>query len=69
MNVHDAETMLTTLSKSTKKMIGEQVLSAPVPQPNEIWATVVAINSKLSALEQSLQTLGQAVSAEASDKY
>jgi len=69
MNVHDAETMLTTLSKSTKKMIGEQVLSSPVPKPNEIWATVVAINSKLNALEQSVQTLGQAVSAEASNKY
>jgi len=57
MNVHDAETMLTTLSKSTKKMIGEQVLSSPVPKPNEIWATVVAINSKLNALEQSIQEL------------
>jgi len=57
MNVHDAETMLTTLSKSTKKMIGEQVLSSPVPKPNEIWATVVAINSKLNALQQSIQEL------------
>ena len=55
MNVHDAETMLTTLSKSTKKMIGEQVLSSPVPKPNEIWATVV--DSKLNALQQSIQEL------------
>ena len=57
MNVHDAETMLTTLTKSTKKMIGEEVLGAPVPNPNEIWATVVAINSKLNTMQQSLQEL------------
>ena len=69
MNVHDAETMLTTLSKSTKKMIGEEVLSLPVPNPNEIWATVVAINSKLNAIQSHVQTLGQAVSAESAAKY
>ena len=57
MNVKDAETMLKTLSKSTKGQIGEQVLGAHVPNPNEIWATVVAINSKLAALQQSVTEL------------
>jgi len=69
MNVHDAETMLTTLSKSTKKMIGEEVLGLPTPRPNEMWATVVAINSKLNAVQSHVQTLGQAVSAECAAKY
>jgi len=57
MNIHDAETMLKTLSKSTKGKIGEQVLGAPVPNPNEIWATVVAINSKLAVLQESFKEL------------
>ena len=57
MNAQDANTMLLTLSKTTKKMIGEEVLSSPVPKPNEIWATVVALNSKLNTLRNSLDTL------------
>jgi len=57
MNAQDADTMLLTLSKATKNKIGEEILSSPTPNPNEIWATVVALNSKLNTLQKSLDTL------------
>jgi len=57
MNANDADTMLKLLSKTTENKVGQEVLSAAVPPPNQIWATIVAINSKLNTLQQEIQQL------------
>jgi len=57
MNTNDATLMMDALKKANKDKTGSDLLTEGAPSPNEIWATVVAINSKLNALEQSIQEL------------
>ena len=57
MHVNDAEMMLDILSKNNKDKTGANLLSENAPSPNEIWATIVAMNDKVTELDNKLDKL------------
>ena len=60
MHENDAEMMLDILSKNNKDKTGANLLSVNAPSPNEIWATLVAINDKLNDLDSEIDELQEA---------
>ena len=60
MHVNDAKMMLEILSKNNKDKTGANLLRENAPSPNEIWATIVAINDKLEDLDTRLDKLPEA---------